>query len=222
MRNRLAIRYAVEGDLRFISHHDSLRLFERALTRARIPLRYSEGFNPKPRISIVLPRPVGVASLDELLVVELASETAPSEVLSRLRQEMPPGITLTAAESLEDKESRQPREAWYSLEIDSPTCEAAAKRAEEFLSRERATIRRACRKSKTDKLVDIRSYVTTIEVAANRVTWAQAVTPEGTARPGEILAELGLPGRDHLHRLCRLKVAYQPQDSHVGQAIRLL
>ncbi|GAF87148.1 unnamed protein product, partial [marine sediment metagenome] len=61
-RERWVFGYDVDGDLRFISHHDMLRLFARSLARAALPVRFSEGFNPHPRLSIPLPRPVGVAS----------------------------------------------------------------------------------------------------------------------------------------------------------------
>ena len=95
MRHRLAIRYAIKGDLRFLSHQDTLRLFQRAFNRAGIPIRFSEGFNPRPRISIAMPRPVGVESCDELLVIELASWADPDAVAPFVRehaQEMAPDV----------------------------------------------------------------------------------------------------------------------------------
>ena len=118
---RLAIRYAVEGDLRFISHHDTLRLFERALARAGIPVRYSEGFNPRPRFSVVVPRPVGVASRDELMVLEVTADLAADEALRRLQSQMPEGLTLLSAETLAPGARRVPCEVWYRLEIEAAT-----------------------------------------------------------------------------------------------------
>jgi radical SAM-linked protein len=210
LRNCLAIRYAVEGDLRFISHHDSLRLFERAMARAKVPVRYSQGFNPQPRFRIALPRPVGVASLDELLVVEVVSEEAPEDVLNRLRREMPPGIVLIAAESLEAGDHRQPCEVWYSLEIEHSIEGVVAQRAVDFLSQDSVMVDRVTPKSKAGKAINIRQYISTIEVTPQRVAWSQTVTQEGSARPSEVLEALGLPSCDHLHRLCRQKTLYQP------------
>jgi radical SAM-linked protein len=59
---RLRIRYAKRGRLRFTSHRDFSRAFERAVARARIPVAYSSGFNPHPRISYAGAAPTGAAS----------------------------------------------------------------------------------------------------------------------------------------------------------------
>lgn len=208
LRARLAIQYAVEGDLRFISHHDSLRLLERALARAGIPVRYSEGFNPKPRFRIALPRSVGVASKDELLLVELASEMTPNEALRSLKPEMPLGLELLNIESMDEGDRRLPREACYSLALDGSLLGPVAHAASLFLSREQVFVQRSAPGAQS-KSVDIRSYIASIEVGTDRVTWSQRITPEGTARPAEVLEQLGLPSQDHLHRLCRRKVAYE-------------
>ena len=70
MDERWVFTFSVTGDLRFISHRDTLRLLQRAVARADLPVRFSEGYNPHPRIAIPLPRPVGVASDDEAVVIE--------------------------------------------------------------------------------------------------------------------------------------------------------
>ena len=208
MRNRLALRYAIEGDLRFISHHDSLRLFERALARAGLPVRYSEGFNPRPRISIVLPRSVGVASRDELLVVELATPLEPDDARRLLAREVPAGLTVLAAEVLPNGNAPAARMAEYSLAIEPTLADVVRTRAEELLAREHVEVERVVPKSRSQKQVDIRPYLATIAVIDNRLYWTQSITPTGTARPDEVLTALGLPGRDHLHRVCREKVWY--------------
>ena len=60
--------------MRFLSHAETARVLQRACVRAAVPVRYSEGFNPHPRLSLPLPRPVGVESEDELLVVRLCED----------------------------------------------------------------------------------------------------------------------------------------------------
>jgi radical SAM-linked protein len=207
LRTRLAIQYAVEGDLRYISHHDSLRLFERAMARARIPVRYSEGFNPKPRMRIALPRSVGVASKDELLLVELTSDAPTSDVLQSLKIEMPPGLELLTVELLEQDDRRLPREAWYTASVDGSAREALTLAANRLLSQEHVPVQRSA-PGEPEKSIDIRPYISTFEVGPDSVTWSQKITPEGTARPGEVLEQLGLPSRDHLHHLCRTRVLY--------------
>ncbi|MBW7991664.1 MAG: DUF2344 domain-containing protein, partial [Planctomycetes bacterium] len=56
----LVIKFRIGGPLRFISHAQTLSVFQRACVRAGIEIRYSQGFNPRPRLSLPLPRPVGV------------------------------------------------------------------------------------------------------------------------------------------------------------------
>ena len=68
---RVALSYALNGELRYLSHRDELRMLTRALVRARWPLRYSRGFNPIPRLTLTLPRSVGTASECQLALVEL-------------------------------------------------------------------------------------------------------------------------------------------------------
>lgn len=210
MRVRLALRYAVDGDLRFISHHDSLRLFERALVRAGLPVRYSEGFNPRPRLSIVLPRPVGVASQDELVVVQLTAEVDPNEVMSRLSRQVPAGLTLLNAELMAADDERIPREVQYELELKHAPTAAVTERAAEALSKDRLEVVRTSPKADSAKTVDIRQYLVSMAVADGRLRWVQTITPTGTARPQEVLESLGLPSREHLHRLRRVRVEYLP------------
>jgi len=72
----LVIKFKVGGALRFLSHAETLRLFQRACVRAGINIRYSQGFNPRPRLSLPLPRPVGVESDDELLCLRVVRDAS--------------------------------------------------------------------------------------------------------------------------------------------------
>ena len=78
---RLRVRYAKRGRLRFTSHRDFSRAFERAIVRARVPMAYSSGFNPHPRISYAGASPTGAASEAEYLEIGLAREVDPLEVV---------------------------------------------------------------------------------------------------------------------------------------------
>lgn len=89
---RLRIRYAKRGRLRFVSHRDFSRAFERAVVRARIPMAYSSGFNPHPRISYSGAAPTGAASEAEYLEIGLASEADPARVHADLDEAMPDGL----------------------------------------------------------------------------------------------------------------------------------
>ena len=209
MRNRLAIKYAVQGDLRFISHQDTLRLFIRALARARVPVRHSEGFNPRPRVSIVLPRPLGVASICELLVLELTVDESPVEVLSRLAKSMPDGIELLEAERLAEQDRRLPTEVQYALQLEPQACRDAAAAASEFMAKQSVVVERTNPARPAPKKVDIRKFMVSIEVEDGVLLWTQAIAPEGTVRVGELLDCLGLPSGDLLHRVLRKAISYR-------------
>ena len=78
---RLRVRYAKRGRLRFTSHRDFSRAFERAIVRARVPMAYSSGFNPHPRISYAGASPTGAASEAEYLEIGLARTVDLDEAL---------------------------------------------------------------------------------------------------------------------------------------------
>lgn len=89
---RLRVRYAKRGRLRFTSHRDFSRAFERAVFRARIPMAYSSGFNPHPRISYAGAAPTGSASEAEYLEIALAQVLVPAEVHAALDEALPEGL----------------------------------------------------------------------------------------------------------------------------------
>ena len=74
---RLRVRFGRGPEVKFISHLDVMRFWERAFRRARIPLAYSEGFSPHPRISLAAPLPVGVTSEAELMDVMVSRWISP-------------------------------------------------------------------------------------------------------------------------------------------------
>jgi radical SAM-linked protein len=89
---RMRIRYAKRGRLRFTSHRDFSRAFERALVRARVPMAYSSGFNPHPRISYAGAAPTGSASEAEYLEIGLREELDPHTLLEVLDEALPVGL----------------------------------------------------------------------------------------------------------------------------------
>lgn len=89
---RLRIRFSRSEELKFISHLDIIRLWERALRRARIALAYSEGFSPHPRISLAAPLSVGITSDAELMDIVLAGQVSPHWFTSAVNQQLPSGM----------------------------------------------------------------------------------------------------------------------------------
>jgi len=91
---RLRVHYAKRGRARFASHRDFGRAFERALRRAGIPMAFSSGFSPHPRISYANASPTGAASEAEYLEIGLAAQLDPDVVRDRLNAAMPDGLVI--------------------------------------------------------------------------------------------------------------------------------
>ena len=89
---RLRIRYAKRGRLRFTSHRDFARALERALRRAQVPMAYSAGFSPHPKMSFVGAAPTGAASEAEYLEIALTERRDPEQIRAALDASLPPGL----------------------------------------------------------------------------------------------------------------------------------
>src|SRR6201999_3721910 len=93
---RLLVRYAKRGKMRFASHLDVARAFERGVRRADLPIAYSTGFTPHPKISYAGGAPTGVASEAEYLSLTLTSRSEADAVRERLNAALPDGIDVIA------------------------------------------------------------------------------------------------------------------------------
>ena len=91
---RLRIRFCRGQEVKFISHLDIMRLWQRALRRADISLAYSEGFSPHPRISLAAPLPIGVTSEAELMDILCSRWVSPHFFIAAVSQQLPPGIKI--------------------------------------------------------------------------------------------------------------------------------
>ena len=206
----LVIAFHIEGDLRFISHHDTLRLFRRALARAGLPVRFSEGFNPHPRMTMPLPRPVGVASGAELLVVEMAEPIDADEAARRLEPQLPQGLRIERARQAAPGESFHAQEVRYRLEAEGQTAAELESAIRHTLESDAVEMERINPGKGTARRVDIRPYIEDITVLPDgAVEFTLKVTGAGTARPSEIAALLGYNPDSINHRIRRVEVRWQ-------------
>jgi radical SAM-linked protein len=119
---RLRVRFCRGEELKFISHLDLMRLWQRALVRAQIALAYSEGFNPRPRISLAAPLPVGVTSEAELMDVFCQKQFSPHWFASAVGQQLPPGVAIAQVYSIDPSQpslQSQVRFAEYRVEVEA-------------------------------------------------------------------------------------------------------
>ena len=91
-RHIYRVKYTKGDSVKYISHLDFLRSVNRSFKRGRIPVKYSNGFNPHVLLNIALPCPVGVSSICELLDIELYEKMEPKEIKERLSKSLPAGI----------------------------------------------------------------------------------------------------------------------------------
>lgn len=207
-RYRWLIVFAIGGDLRFLSHHDTLRLFRRALARADFPVRFTEGFNPHPKIMIPLPRPVGIASRDEALVVETTREIDPDTALPQIRKQTPEGIELLSLRRLQRGEQLEPQRVRYRLDASDLKMDDLEARVERLFATTCIPIERISPKRKQARQVDIRPYLVDLQAIGHSVEFTLLVTGGGTAKPAEIAGALGCDHGSINHRIERLEVQW--------------
>ncbi len=93
----IRLQYTKNDELKYIAHLDTLRAFIRALRRAKLPIAYSQGFNPHPIISFVMPLSLGFTSNCEMVDIGFAEDIPYEEVAKRLDEALPPGFSVISA-----------------------------------------------------------------------------------------------------------------------------
>ena len=161
---RIRIRYAKRGPLRFTSHRDFARAFERAVRRSGVPIAYSQGFTPHPKISYASAAPTGVASEAEYLEIALQAPMDPAEVRAALDAALSPGLDVLEAveahgESLAD---RIDASAWR-VELPDVDRDRLVAAVAEFLAADEVAVERVMKDGR--RRLDVRAPVVRVEVA---------------------------------------------------------
>jgi len=200
-RQRLRLRFAKGAAIKYISHLDLARAWERTFRRAGLPLLYSQGFNPRPRFQIAAGLPVGVASRAELLDVWLMQQWEPEEVLARLRAVSPPGLeVLEVVEADLKAPSLQSQVCAADYEAVVRTVEplAAIQGRVEALLGAPTLPRRRLHKGEW-QTYDLRPLIHSITVTMGGVQDGERIlvmrllaSQQGAGRPDEVLDALGL------------------------------
>lgn len=119
---RLRTSFSRGAELKFLSHLDLMRLWERAFRRAGISLAYSEGFTPHPRISLAAPLSVGMTSQAEIMDVFISRWISPQSFLSQVKGQLPQGLTILDMWAIglgEPSLQSQVRSIEYKVEIET-------------------------------------------------------------------------------------------------------
>jgi uncharacterized protein (DUF2344 family) len=208
----LVIKFKLRGALRFLSHAEMLRVFQRACVRAGISVLYSQGFNPRPKMSLPLPRPVGVESDDELLCFRILKSTIAQEhkntrdaydlcsddlysfVKAELSAQLPGGCELLSVSTAGTVRSFQPCSATYVLVLRPEYLnEGLRTRIERLLASESINVQRQINKKNSKlKNVDVRVFLKSIKLDDRGIIVQCNISSAGSIRIEEILRLLEL------------------------------
>ena len=215
-RTHVRVRYAKLGRLVALSHLETLHTLLRAIRRARLPVAFSQGFHPKPRVSFGPALPVGVESRSEYMDLELIGAADPAGVLSSLRAELPPGLEGLQAELLDPRApsiAEAQRTVHYRVEFPLETWDEGAleRRVAAFQDAGQSIVTRAAapknRRGRGRKIaavkqreIDLKNMVTHLAVEGpGSVAFSLRADPSGSAKPAEVLVAIfgegGVPPR---------------------------
>ncbi|MDX9956136.1 MAG: TIGR03936 family radical SAM-associated protein [Anaerolineae bacterium] len=206
MSLRARLTFATSGPLAYVSVLDLGRLWERALRRAKIPLRYSQGFNPRPKMQFAAPLPTGCGSEVEWLDIWLTEPCEPAVMKVSLADQCPPDlrvIEITLVPEDAPPLSEQMEAVTYRVllrDVDVAELQAAC-----AMLLEAESLLRAKRGRRRHQNYDLRQLIEMLNVAPAPEPWTGAVEMRlkaqagATGRPDEVLNALGLAD---VHRRC--------------------
>ena len=191
------LNYTKTGQARYFAHLELANIIIRALRRAGIPVKYSEGFHPMPKISFDDPLPVGIESLNERFFITVPGHIEAHDIVSRLGLELPEGVGLKACTlSRKKRKTENGIEETYSVALNG--CVFDADRLERFSNLQAYMYTRQNRKGR-QKSVDLKKVVTHIEMKGpNRMEMRIRKENGVTLRPHEILRHIFGLSRDEL------------------------
>jgi radical SAM-linked protein len=206
---RLRLVFSKNGPARYIGHLDLVRTLERALNRARIPIAYTQGFNPRPRLSFAAPLPLGYTSEYELADIWLMEKMAPEAALAQMMDRMAPGIEVTAVEPVPLRapslQATTSSADYTAVPFETVNAGDLGMRIERLLAQESLMRERKRGKGKV-KRYDLRPLIKTLTLdntqdGKTMIYMTLMLKTGKSGRPDEVLAALDLdPLAAHIHR----------------------
>jgi radical SAM-linked protein len=201
---RLRITFAKQGALRYTGHLDLHRLWERAARRAELPLAYSQGFHPQPKLNIAAALPLGFSSRCEVLDMRLEHEIPLDGLREKLQETLPAGIQVASVENVDEKLPALQTlvaSAEYDVTLTESADGSELKRRVDSVMETESIIR-----ERRGKTYDLRPLIEELKYENGDKIFMRLAAREGaTGRPEEVLDLLGIPfestriERTHLH-----------------------
>jgi len=184
-------------------------MLQRAVVRAGVKAAYSQGYNPHLKMSLVLPRSVGVESEDEMLCLwlEEGDENIPEGNVERLKDEMPEGVEIVSSQVSPATKVPAPVSARYKIKVKGAD-EGIRERIAGLLASEKIVVERRSGEDSRVKAVDVRPFLESVDVQGEEIVVDSRVSPTGTIRVDEILGLLKLTVEDLAGPVRRMKVQY--------------
>lgn len=204
---RLRVRFQRGEEVKYITHLDLMRFWERALRRAEVPLAYSEGHTPRPRLSLAAPLAVGVTSSAELMEVFLTRRLALRDFIRAVSAQLTAGIEVMEVEEVGlGLPSLQSEVRWARYRVEGPfdgTPEDARAAVARFLAADSVPWEHM--RERQVRRYDIRALVRDLAVEdAPNGSYVLAMTLRcdnaAAGRPEQVAAALGLPEPSVIHR----------------------
>lgn len=210
--------FKVKGRFAYLSHQETLSFWQRVLVRANLPMIYSQGFNPRPRLSLPLPRSVGVQSECERLCVLVAAEdfceTAACQAIVAL---LPEECILAAAKTLPGKAASYPVAATYQFTLAAAPNAHRQEQLQNCIQQTQKSepIAQFRRMEKgRQRPIDIRPFVEELSQEGRQIRAACAIRPEGSVRVDELMRWLGLEPQDLAEPVRRIAVRWASHTQH--------
>jgi len=188
---RIRITFAKQGALRYIGHLDLHRLWERAARRAELPLAYSQGFHPQPKMNIAAALPLGYSSRCEVIDMRLEGEILLDGLREKLQQTLPTGIQVSNVEAVEDRSpALQTLVASVEYEV---TLTEAVDRSELKRRIDSVLESESIMRERRGKTYDLRPLIEILHLETDgKISMRLAAREGATGRPEEVLDILGI------------------------------
>ncbi len=154
------LKFSKTGMGKYISHLDLLRAFTRAITRAELPVRYTQGFNPHQIMTFSLPLPIGVTSETEFVDVDFEEQATNSEIMEALNKSLPPDIRILSVGELICN-ATEIAAAEYEIEIKAPF-EIEREKLDGFFGKDEIPVMKKTKKG--DKEVNLAEYIKSFKI----------------------------------------------------------
>lgn len=188
---RIRITFVKQGALRYTGHLDLHKLWERAARRAALPLAYSQGFHPQPKMNMAAALPLGFSSRCEVMDMKLEHDISLDDLPTRLNGTLPSGLQVVGVQQVDERApalQTQVEAAEYEVTLTDSISRSELERRIESVIESKAIPR-----ERRGKMYDLRPLVAELSLLSDeKISMRLAARESATGRPEEVLDVLGI------------------------------